>query len=32
MDLLGRVAQDALYYHEGPTEPAPQELSGYRSR
>lgn len=26
---LGRLAQDALYYHEGPTEPAPQELLRY---
>jgi hypothetical protein len=24
---LGRIAQSALYYHEGPTEPIPQELS-----
>jgi hypothetical protein len=28
-DLLGRLAQDALYYHEGPTEPAPQTLPEY---
>jgi hypothetical protein len=28
-DQLGRLAQDALYYHEGPTAPAPQELSAY---
>ena len=27
MDLLGRIAQDALYYHDGPTEPAPQTLA-----
>lgn len=24
-DTLGRLAQDALYYHEGPTAPIPQE-------
>ncbi len=31
-DVVGRVAQDALYYHEGPTEPIPQdrENSSYR--
>ncbi len=29
MDLLGRIAQDALYYHEGPIEPAPQTLPAY---
>jgi outer membrane receptor protein involved in Fe transport len=29
MDQLGRLAQDALYYHEGPTEPAPPELPHY---
>src|SRR3546814_4156202 len=23
---LGRLAQSALYYHEGPSEPIPQEL------
>lgn len=23
---LGRIAQSALYYHEGPTEPTPQEM------
>ena len=32
MDLLGRVAQDALYYHEGPTEPAPQTRPDYHFR
>ena len=32
MNLLGRIAQDALYYHEGPTEPAPQSLPDYRFR
>jgi hypothetical protein len=29
MDLLGRIAQDALYYHDGTTEPAPQTLPAY---
>ncbi len=29
MDLLGRLAQDALYYHEGPTQPIPQDLDSY---
>ena len=29
MDLLGRIAQDALYYHDGPTEPAPQTSANY---
>src|SRR5579872_1327948 len=29
MDVLGRVAQDALYYHDGPSEPAPQTLPAY---
>ena len=29
MNLLGRIAQDALYYHDGPTEPAPQTLPAY---
>ncbi|PYU68031.1 MAG: hypothetical protein DMG49_17090 [Acidobacteria bacterium] len=29
MDDLGRLAQDALYYHEGPTEPMPQEQPRY---
>jgi hypothetical protein len=26
---LGRLAQDALYFHEGPTEPIPQDRSRY---
>ncbi len=26
---LGRLAQDALYYHEGPTEPIPQDQPSY---
>src|SRR4051812_1738177 len=29
MDDLGRLAQDALYYHEGPTEPIPQDQPHY---
>src|SRR5207253_5669480 len=29
MDWLGRLAQDALYYHEGPTEPIPQDKARY---
>jgi hypothetical protein len=29
MDDLGRLAQDALYYHEGPTAPIPQDQPRY---
>jgi hypothetical protein len=29
MDWLGRLAQDALYYHEGPTAPIPQDQDHY---
>ena len=29
MDQLGRLAQDALYYHEGPSAPIPQDESSY---
>lgn len=29
IDQLGRLAQDALYYHDGPKSPAPQEQSRY---
>ena len=29
MNLLGRIAQDALYYHEGPSAPALQRLPEY---
>lgn len=29
MDVLGRIAQDALYYHEGPMEPIPQDQANY---
>jgi hypothetical protein len=32
MDALGRLAQDALYYHEGLVQPAPQELPSYSYR
>ena len=28
-DKLGRLAQDALYFHEGPAEPAPQDQERY---
>jgi hypothetical protein len=30
MDVLGRLAQDALYYHAGPAKPIPQDLPRYR--
>ncbi|HET9319611.1 MAG TPA: hypothetical protein VFO27_07540 [Bryobacteraceae bacterium] len=29
MDVLGRLSQDALYYHEGPTAPIPQDQERY---
>ncbi len=29
MDSLGRLAQDALYYHDGPVQPIPQDQSNY---
>jgi len=29
VDALGRLAQDALYCHEGPTQPIPQEQASY---
>ena len=32
MDELGRLAQDALYYHEGPTAPTPQEMDNFSHR
>ncbi|MCC6539188.1 MAG: hypothetical protein IT162_16675 [Bryobacterales bacterium] len=32
IDALGRLAQDALYYHHGPATPAPQELPRYAYR
>jgi hypothetical protein len=28
-DAIGRLAQDALYYHEGPVSPAPQKQARY---
>lgn len=32
MDSLGRLAQDALYYHEGPTRPIPQDQRSYSAQ
>ena len=32
MDALGRLSQDALYYHEGPTAPIPQDQQRYSYR
>jgi len=32
MGPLGRLAQDALYYHEGPTQPIPQDQPRYSHR
>src|SRR5262249_40397951 len=29
---LGRLAQNALYYHDGPTEPIPQDRASYAHR
>lgn len=29
LESLGRIAQDALYFHEGPTAPIPQDLPRY---
>jgi len=29
IDELGRLAQDALYYHPGPMEPIPQDMAAY---
>jgi hypothetical protein len=31
-ETLGRIAQNALYYHEGPTAPTPQDLAAYARR
>lgn len=31
-EFLGRIAQNALYYHEGPSKPAPQQLATYSHR
>ena len=30
IDTLGRLAQDALYYHPGPMRPIPQDMPAYR--
>jgi hypothetical protein len=30
IDALGRLAQDALYYHPGPTQPIPQDMAKYK--
>jgi hypothetical protein len=32
MEILGRLAQDALYYHDGPLSPIPQDLDDYSYR
>jgi len=32
IDWLGRLSQDALYYHEGPTNPIPQDQTSYSYR
>ena len=32
LQLLGRIAQNALYYHEGPTAPIPQDQRQYAQR
>jgi hypothetical protein len=32
VDSIGRLAQDALYYHEGPRDPIPQEQESYFHR
>jgi hypothetical protein len=32
MSALGRLAQDALYYHEGPVKPVPQDQQRYSHR
>src|SRR5881398_2070912 len=29
LESLGRIAQDALYFHEGPTAPIPQDQARY---
>jgi hypothetical protein len=31
-EFLGRIAQNALYYHEGPVQPSPQQQSTYSHR
>lgn len=30
--ILGRIAQDALYYHEGPLQPIPQDMRSYHHK
>lgn len=32
LEMLGRLAQNALYYHEGPLEPIPQDAENYSHR
>jgi len=32
MDELGRISQDALYYHAGPTAPIPQDMASFSHR
>jgi hypothetical protein len=32
IDSLGRLAQDALYYHPGPMKPIPQDMPAYQHR
>jgi hypothetical protein len=32
MDQLGRLSQDALYYHAGPTAPIPQDMESFSYR
>ncbi len=32
MDELGRLSQDALYYHAGPTAPIPQDMESFSHR
>jgi hypothetical protein len=32
METLGRIAQNALYFHEGPTSPIPQDLTQFAYR
>jgi len=31
-ELTGRIAQDALYYHEGPLQPIPQDMKSYHHK
>lgn len=32
MDVLGRIAQDALYYHDGPLHSIPRDISKYSNK